>query len=234
MTFNSDFQPEEVINAHANKLTALMSRNLRKLRELIRVVGQIPLPLNMPKHPDTVCSLAAQLGRTPEALLEQLQRAGLPHASTDDPVTEADKSVLLGYLKRCHGQVDDSARKKISLTRMESTPLSAAERKAVQRIARAKGVVVGSASKGAFLRYVELCLSVLDGVLEYVNEAEQRLNQAFRDYLVKLTWKTEHALRCKAVAVLASTSLANDMLACARADREASIHPAFAPPSAVI
>lgn len=188
-------------------------------------------------HRETVCTLAAELSRSPEAMLEQLQRAGLPHVSTDDPVTVTDKSALLAYLKRSHGQVDDSARKKITLTRRlasETTHFSPAERKAVERIARAKGLTVAPSAQGAFRRYLESVVAALEGHWAEVGEAERPVNEAYRTYLLKLTWKGEHAQRCQSVLALASTSLAKDRWSCARADREACIHPAIAPPQAAI
>ena len=71
----------------------------------------------------TVAQLAAELSRSPAALLEQLQAAGVGKATPDDVITESDKTRLLDYLKRSHGQSDDSARKKITLTKRETSEI---------------------------------------------------------------------------------------------------------------
>ncbi|CAG9167327.1 translation initiation factor IF-2 [Cupriavidus pinatubonensis] len=75
----------------------------------------------------TVAQLAAELSRSAAALLEQLQAAGLGKATPEDIVTESDKTRLLDYLKRSHGQADDSARKKITLTKRETSEIRQAD-----------------------------------------------------------------------------------------------------------
>ncbi|MEM5426841.1 translation initiation factor IF-2 [Cupriavidus oxalaticus] len=71
----------------------------------------------------TVAQLAAELSRSAAALLEQLQAAGVGKAAPEDIITESDKTRLLDYLKRSHGQADDSARKKITLTKRETSEI---------------------------------------------------------------------------------------------------------------
>ena len=75
----------------------------------------------------TVAQLAAELSRSAAALLEQLQAAGVGKATPEDIVTESDKTSLLDYLKRSHGQADDSARKKITLTKRETSEIRQAD-----------------------------------------------------------------------------------------------------------
>ncbi|AOY93574.1 translation initiation factor IF-2 [Cupriavidus sp. USMAA2-4] len=75
----------------------------------------------------TVAQLAAELSRSAAALLEQLQAAGVGKATADDIVTESDKTRLLDYLKRVHGAADDSARKKITLTKRETSEIRQAD-----------------------------------------------------------------------------------------------------------
>lgn len=74
----------------------------------------------------TVAQLAAELSRSAAALLEQLQAAGVGKATPDDIITESDKTSLLDYLKRSHGQADDS-RKKITLTKRETSEIRQAD-----------------------------------------------------------------------------------------------------------
>ncbi|MDQ0139402.1 translation initiation factor IF-2 [Cupriavidus necator] len=71
----------------------------------------------------TVAQLAAELSRSAAALLEQLQAAGVGKATPEDIITESDKTRLLDYLKRSHGQSDDSSRKKITLTKRETSEI---------------------------------------------------------------------------------------------------------------
>jgi len=75
----------------------------------------------------TVAQLAAELSRSAAALLEQLQAAGLGKATPEDIITESDKTRLLDFLKRSHGQADDSARKKITLTKRETSEIRQAD-----------------------------------------------------------------------------------------------------------
>ncbi|SDC06061.1 bacterial translation initiation factor 2 (bIF-2) [Cupriavidus sp. YR651] len=75
----------------------------------------------------TVAQLAAELSRSAAALLEQLQAAGVGKATPEDIITESDKTRLLDYLKRSHGQADDSARKKITLTKRETSEIRQAD-----------------------------------------------------------------------------------------------------------
>ncbi|GJG95664.1 translation initiation factor IF-2 [Cupriavidus pauculus] len=94
----------------------------------------------------TVAQLAAELSRSPAALLEQLQAAGVGKAKPEDIITESDKTRLLDYLKRSHGQADDSARKKITLTKRETSEIrqsdSTGKTRTVQVEVRKKRVLV--------------------------------------------------------------------------------------------
>ncbi|MWL87579.1 translation initiation factor IF-2 [Cupriavidus sp. SW-Y-13] len=94
----------------------------------------------------TVAQLAAELSRSPAALLEQLQAAGVGKAKPEDIITESDKTRLLDFLKRSHGQADDSARKKITLTKRETSEIrqsdSTGKTRTVQVEVRKKRVLV--------------------------------------------------------------------------------------------
>jgi len=94
----------------------------------------------------TVAQLAAELSRSPAALLEQLQAAGVGKAKPEDIITESDKTRLLDYLKRSHGQSDDSARKKITLTKRETSEIrqsdSTGKTRTVQVEVRKKRVLI--------------------------------------------------------------------------------------------
>ena len=64
----------------------------------------------------TVEQLASTVGVPVERLLSQMREAGLPHSSAEEAVTEDQKQVLLGHLKRAHGGADASP-KQITITR---------------------------------------------------------------------------------------------------------------------
>ncbi|AXW62281.1 translation initiation factor IF-2 [Ralstonia solanacearum] len=75
----------------------------------------------------TVAQLAGELNRSAAALLEQLQAAGVQKATPEDVITESDKTRLLDYLKRAHGSAEEGARKKITLTKRETSEIRQAD-----------------------------------------------------------------------------------------------------------
>ena len=78
-------------------------------------------------------------------MLEQLQAAGINKTAAEDKLTEKDKTKLLEYLQVAHGS-DTSARKKITLTKRETTEIrqadSAGKTRTVQVEVRKKRVLV--------------------------------------------------------------------------------------------
>ncbi len=75
----------------------------------------------------TVAQFALQLNRPTNALLEQLQSAGVTKQSPDDALTEADKERLLDFLRNAHGTAAAAERKKITLTKKTSTEIKQAD-----------------------------------------------------------------------------------------------------------
>jgi translation initiation factor IF-2 len=69
----------------------------------------------------SVAQFATQLRMPAGSLLEQLQKAGVAKKQADDLLSEQDKSRLLEYLRRSHGQGE--AKTKITLTRKETTEI---------------------------------------------------------------------------------------------------------------
>ena len=94
----------------------------------------------------TVEDLAKELKRTPAALLEQLQAAGIKKESAGDKITEKDKTKLLEFLQAAHGSSESGARKKITLTKRETSEIrqadSAGRTRTVQVEVRKKRVLV--------------------------------------------------------------------------------------------
>lgn len=75
---------------------------------------------------NNVAQFAVELNMPAEALLNQLRNAGVEKKSVNDSLTNADKDKLLNYLRGAHGSVPD-AKKKISLTRKETTEIKQAD-----------------------------------------------------------------------------------------------------------
>ena len=72
----------------------------------------------------TVKELAESVGTPVDRLLGQMTDAGLPHEREDDVVFDEQKTVLLSFLKKSHGDVSSEPRK-ITLQRKMTTQLRA-------------------------------------------------------------------------------------------------------------
>ena len=75
----------------------------------------------------TVTEFASELNLRPDALLKQLASAGVEASAADAPLSASDKGKLLDYLRKQHGGTDDSAGKRITLTRRSTTELRTAD-----------------------------------------------------------------------------------------------------------
>ena len=75
----------------------------------------------------TVKALAEELKRSSADLLVQLKAAGIEKESESDKITDKDKTALLGYLQKAHGSADAGARKKITLTKRETSEIRQAD-----------------------------------------------------------------------------------------------------------
>ncbi len=73
----------------------------------------------------SVSQFAQELRMPASALIEQLEKAGVHKRGEDDSVSEQDKTRLLDFLRRSHG--DAPAKTKITLTRKETTALKATD-----------------------------------------------------------------------------------------------------------
>ena len=71
----------------------------------------------------SVAQFATDLKMPASVLLEQLQKAGVVKSKADDLLSEQDKSRLLEYLRRAHGEADGKT--KITLTRRETSEIRA-------------------------------------------------------------------------------------------------------------
>ena len=85
----------------------------------------------------TVKELAQVVNTPVERLLQQMQEAGLPHASADQVVTDTEKQALLAHLKGSHGEKVEEPRK-ITLQRKTTSTLKVAGSKTVSVEVRKK------------------------------------------------------------------------------------------------
>jgi len=94
----------------------------------------------------SVAQLATDLKMPAEALLEQLKKAGVEKQKADDTLSEQDKSRLLEYLRRSHGEAEARTKTKITLTRKETSEIrsqdSHGKSRTVQVEVRKKRVLV--------------------------------------------------------------------------------------------
>ena len=133
----------------------------------------------------TVEDLAKELKRTPAALLEQLQAAGINKTAAEDKLTEKDKTKLLEHLQVAHGS-DTTARKKITLTKRETTEIrqadSAGKTRTVQVEVRKKRVLVkrDDATKGESAQELEKAkaISTDAGSVGILDDAELAKREA--------------------------------------------------------
>ncbi|HCN90530.1 MAG TPA: translation initiation factor IF-2, partial [Oxalobacteraceae bacterium] len=76
---------------------------------------------------NNVAQFATELKMPADLLLKQLAAAGVEKSSTSDVLSKEDKDRLLGHLRRAHGVAPDSEKKKITLTRKETTEIKQAD-----------------------------------------------------------------------------------------------------------
>src|SRR3569833_822309 len=70
---------------------------------------------------NNVAQFATELKMPADLLLTQLRAAGVEKSSESDQLSKEDKDKLLGHLSRAHGVAGDGEKKKITLTRKETT-----------------------------------------------------------------------------------------------------------------
>ncbi|MCA1937330.1 MAG: translation initiation factor IF-2 [Dechloromonas sp.] len=73
----------------------------------------------------TVSQFAVELKMPVESLLEQLGRAGVGKSGGSDTLTDQDKTSLLDYLRRSHGEAEP--KNKITLTRKQTSEIKATD-----------------------------------------------------------------------------------------------------------
>lgn len=76
---------------------------------------------------NNVAQFATELKMPADVLLTQLRDAGVEKSSTSDELSKTDKDKLLDHLRRAHGVAPDAEKKKITLTRKETTEIKQAD-----------------------------------------------------------------------------------------------------------
>ncbi|HWU97468.1 MAG TPA: translation initiation factor IF-2 [Oxalicibacterium sp.] len=76
---------------------------------------------------NNVAQFATELKMPADVLLTQLRDAGVEKSSASDELSKADKDKLLDHLRRAHGVAPDGEKKKITLTRKETTEIKQAD-----------------------------------------------------------------------------------------------------------
>ncbi len=95
---------------------------------------------------NTVAEFAAELKKSPETLLAQLQSAGVSKGSAADTLTEGDKQALLTHLQASHGTAG-ADRNKITLTKKSTSEIKQADSSG-----RARTIQVEVRKKRTFIR----------------------------------------------------------------------------------
>ena len=76
---------------------------------------------------NNVAQFATELKMPADLLLTQLRSAGVEKSSTSDPLSKDDKDKLLNHLRRSHGTAADGEKKKITVTRKETSEIKQAD-----------------------------------------------------------------------------------------------------------
>jgi translation initiation factor IF-2 len=74
-----------------------------------------------------VAQFATELKMPADLLLTQLRAAGVEKSSASDPLSKEDKDKLLNHLRRSHGVAPEGEKRKITLTRKETTEIKQAD-----------------------------------------------------------------------------------------------------------
>ena len=113
----------------------------------------------------TVAQFATELKMPPAALLEQLGKAGVKKSAVNDPVTEQDKTQLLEFLRKSHGETAQKA--KITLTRKQTSEIKASD-----STGRARTIQVEVRKKRVFVKRDPQDLAVETAAAEAAAAAE--------------------------------------------------------------
>jgi translation initiation factor IF-2 len=167
----------------------------------------------------TVAQFATQLKRPVEALLEQLNSAGVAKQSSEDSLSEGDKERLLEYLRNAHGTAAPE-RKKIVLTRKSTSEIKQADASG-----KARTIQVEVRKKRTFVKRDEFPASEPSApVVPVIDAAEQARREAeavAQAALIKRQEEdaAERARRAEALARVQAQRDAEELAALQEAER---------------
>ncbi|MDP3842496.1 MAG: translation initiation factor IF-2 [Oxalobacteraceae bacterium] len=118
---------------------------------------------------NNVAQFATELNMSADLLLTQLHASGVQKSSAFDPLSKEDKDKLLDHLRRAHGAVQDGDKKKITLTRKETTEIKQAD-----ATGKSRTIQVEVRKKRTFVKREEASVEGADvvAILPVVDEDE--------------------------------------------------------------
>jgi translation initiation factor IF-2 len=170
---------------------------------------------------NNVAQFATELKMPADLLLKQLKAAGVEKSSTDDQLSKEDKDKLLGHLRKVHGAAADGEKKKITLTRKETTEIkqadSSGKSRTIQVEVRKKRTFVKREDAAPVQEVEPVKTSVIDEAEQARRDDEARRQAEFiarqeadllekQERLAKLEAEREEALRASAAAEAAVSS----------------------------
>ncbi|MDO8459223.1 MAG: translation initiation factor IF-2 [Burkholderiaceae bacterium] len=131
----------------------------------------------------TVADFAAELKKSTDTLLEQLNSAGVAKSATSDTLSDADKQKLLGYLQTSHGTVTGE-RKKITLVKKSTTEIKQADAsgkaRTIQVEVRKKRTFIQAEAQPEVIAPVQAETDTANALLNHA-ELERREQEAQRE-----------------------------------------------------
>ncbi|HEY4541597.1 MAG TPA: translation initiation factor IF-2, partial [Noviherbaspirillum sp.] len=115
-----------------------------------------------------VAQFATELKMPADLLLTQLRAAGVEKSSASDPLSKEDKDKLLSHLRRAHGAAPDGEKKKITLTRKQTTEIKQADASGKSRT-----IQVEVRKKRTFIKRDEPAADEVVPAVPVIDEAEQ-------------------------------------------------------------
>ncbi|MGI4721429.1 MAG: translation initiation factor IF-2 [Janthinobacterium lividum] len=168
---------------------------------------------------NNVAQFATELKMPADLLLTQLRSAGVEKSSTSDPLSKDDKDKLLNHLRRTHGAAETGEKKKITVTRKETTEIKQADSSGKSRT-----IQVEVRKKRTFVQRDDLVTPKAEAAAPVVDAAEQARRDEEARRQAELIARQEADLREKQerLAKLEAEEAANAKAAAEEAKREAA------------
>ncbi|QOY95554.1 translation initiation factor IF-2 [Massilia sp. UMI-21] len=168
---------------------------------------------------NNVAQFATELKMPADLLLTQLRSAGVEKSSTSDPLSKDDKDKLLNHLRRTHGATETGEKKKITVTRKETTEIRQADASGKSRT-----IPVEVRKKRTFVQRDDLVTAPKVEAAPVIDAAEQARREEEARRQTELIARQEADLREKQerLAKLEAEEAANAKAAEEEAKREAA------------